>query len=101
MTGMSLTRWVRLRLRAAMWLLAPMTMTRAELGKWFTIYVAKVYANKFHHGINTTPLAKYKEGIVGTANRPRIGFPERIIEPAALALDFMPFEERTIQGYGV
>jgi putative transposase len=76
-------------------------MTRAELEKWFTIYVAKVYANKFHHGINTTPLAKYQEGIVGTAQRPGIGIPERIIEPAAFTLDFMPFEERTIQGYGV
>jgi putative transposase len=50
-------------------------MTRAELEKWFTIYVAKVYANKFHHGIQTTPLAKYQEGIVGTASRPGIGLP--------------------------
>lgn len=77
------------------------TMTRAELEKWFSIYVAKVYANKFHYGINTTPLAKYKEGILGTPNSPGIGFSERIIEPTAFALDFMPFEERTIQGYGV
>jgi putative transposase len=77
------------------------SMTRAELEKWFTIYVAKVYANKFHHGIQTTPLAKYQEGIVGTASRPGIGLPERILEPTAFARDFMPFEERTIQGYGV
>jgi putative transposase len=77
------------------------TMTRAELEKWFTIYVAKVYANQFHHGINTTPLAKYKEGLVGTANRPGCGLPQRIIESDAFLLDFMPFEERTIQGYGV
>src|SRR5215469_3028306 len=33
-------------------------MTRAELEKWFTIYVAKVYANTFHRGIKTTPLAR-------------------------------------------
>ena len=45
-------------------------MTRAELEKWFTIYVAKVYANTFHRGIKTTPLAKYKEGILGTDDRP-------------------------------
>ena len=77
------------------------TMTRAELERWFTIYVAKVYANKFHYGINTTPLAQYKDGIVGTTTRPGIGFPERIVESAAFTLDFMPFEERTIQGYGV
>src|SRR6201987_4049676 len=38
-------------------------MTRAELEKWFTIYVTKVYANTLLKGIKTTPLAKYKEGI--------------------------------------
>ena len=76
-------------------------MTRAELEKWFTIYVAKVYANTFHKGIKTTPLAKYKEGILGTDDRPGIGLPDRVAEPTAFMLDFMPFEERTIQEYGV
>jgi putative transposase len=76
-------------------------MTRAELEKWFTIYVAKIYANTFHNGIKTTPLAKYKEGILGTDDRPGIGLPDRIAEPTAFMLDFMPFEERTIQEYGV
>jgi len=76
-------------------------MTRTELEKWFTIYVAKVYANKFHTGIKTTPLAKYKEGILGTADHRGVGLPDRLSEPAAFMLDFMPFEERTIQEYGV
>ena len=76
-------------------------MTRAELEKWFTIYVAKVYANSFHKGIKTTPLARYKEGILGTDSCPGIGLPDRIAEPTAFMLDFMPFEERTIQEYGV
>jgi putative transposase len=76
-------------------------MTRAELEKWFTIYVAKVYANTFHKGIKTTPLAKYKEGILGTDDRSGTGLPDRIAEPTAFMLDFMPFEERTIQEYGV
>jgi putative transposase len=76
-------------------------MTRAELEKWFTIYITKVYANTFHKGIKTTPLAKYKEGILGTDDRPGIGLPPRVAEPTAFMLDFMPFEERTIQEYGV
>jgi putative transposase len=76
-------------------------MTRAELEKWFTIYVSKVYANTYHKGIKTTPLAKYKEGILGTADHPGIGLPDRVAEPTAFMLDFMPFEERTIQEYGV
>jgi putative transposase len=76
-------------------------MTRAELEKWFTIYVAKVYANSYHSGIKTTPLAKYKEAILGTADRSGSGLPDRVAEPTAFMLDFMPFEERTIQEYGV
>jgi putative transposase len=76
-------------------------MTRAELEKWFTIYVAKVYANTFHNGIKTTPLAKYKEGILGTDSHPGIGLPDRVAEPTTFMLDFMPFEKRSIQEYGV
>jgi putative transposase len=76
-------------------------MTRAGLEKWFTIYVVKVYANTFHNGIKTTPLAKYQEGILGTDERPGIGLPDRVAQPTAFMLDFMPFEERTIQEYGV
>jgi putative transposase len=76
-------------------------LTRAELEKWFTIYVTKVYANTFHQGIKTTPLARYKEGILGSNDRPGVGLPDRIAEPMAFMLDFMPFEERTIQEYGV
>jgi putative transposase len=76
-------------------------MTRAELEKWFTIYVAKVYANTYHSGIKTTPLARYKEAILGTDGRPGTGLPDRVAEPTAFMLDFMPFEERTIQEYGV
>jgi putative transposase len=76
-------------------------MTRAELEKWFTIYVTKIYANTFHSGIQTTPLAKHKEGILGAADHPGIGLPARVAEPIAFMLDFMPFEERTIQEYGV
>lgn len=76
-------------------------MTRADLEKWFTIYITKVYANTFHRGIKTTPLAKYKEGILGTVDHPGIGLPDRVADPTAFMLDFMPFEERTIQEYGV
>ena len=76
-------------------------LTRAELEKWFTIYVTKVYANTLHKGIKTTPLARYKEGILGSSDRPGVGLPDRIAEPTVFMLDFMPFEERTIQEYGV
>jgi putative transposase len=46
-------------------------------------------------------LARYKEGILGSGDRPGVGLPDRIAEPTVSMLDFMPFEERTIQEYGV
>jgi putative transposase len=70
-------------------------MTRAELEQWFTIYAAKIYANTFHNGIMTTPLAKYKEGYLELMMVPGMGLPDRVAEPTAFMLDFMPFEERT------
>jgi putative transposase len=77
-------------------------MTRAELEKWFTIYVAKVYANTYHSGIKTTPLAKVQgRRSLGPMPSSRHRLPDRVAEPTAFMLDFMPFEERTIQAYGV
>lgn len=76
-------------------------MTRAELERWFTIYIAKYYPNKFHRGIKDTPLARYKAGILGTDGHMGIGLPDRIENPRRFMLDFMPFEERTVQDYGI
>lgn len=76
-------------------------LTRAELERWFTIYIAKYYPNHFHRGIKNTPLAKFKEGILGSDTQPGIGLPERIADPLSFMLDFMPFQERTVQEYGL
>jgi putative transposase len=76
-------------------------MTRRELERWFTTYIAKYYPNKYHRGIKNTPLAKYSEGIHGTDTQIGIGLPPRIVDPHAFMLDFMPFQHRTIQEYGI
>jgi putative transposase len=76
-------------------------MTRAELERWFTIYIAKYYPNNYHRGIKDTPLARYKAGILGTDGQMGIGLPERVPDPHRFMLDFMPFEERTVQDYGI
>lgn len=76
-------------------------MTRAELERWFTIYIAKYYPNKYHRGIKDTPLARYQAGILGTDGHMGIGLPERVSDPHRFMLDFMPFEERTVQDYGI
>lgn len=76
-------------------------LTRTELERWFTIYIAKYYSNRFHWGIKSTPLAQFKAGILGSDTQPGIGLPERIADPLTFMLDFMPFEERTVQEYGL
>lgn len=76
-------------------------LTRRELERWFTVYIAKYYPNRFHRGIKNTPIARYWEGIQGTDTQIGIGLPARIADPHGFMLDFMPFEFRTVQEYGI
>ena len=48
-----------------------------------------------------SPLKRYKDGIFGTASSPGRGLPDRLIEETRLRLDLMPYEERTVQRYGI
>ncbi|MDC4652066.1 DDE-type integrase/transposase/recombinase [Acinetobacter baumannii] len=75
--------------------------TLTELEEWFAILVVDAYHIQKHSGLNMTPLAKYTEGILGTAEKKGIGLPPRIIDENKLKLDFMPFVMRSIQDYGV
>lgn len=77
------------------------SFTLKEFEKWLTIYITKVYHNRIHSGINTTPLDKFKQGILGDKNTPGIGMPPRIMNRRKVELDFMPLIERSIQEYGV
>jgi putative transposase len=77
------------------------TMTLEEVERWMTNFFVNVYHNDFHEGIQTTPLAKYQEGILGAGSRPGRGLPARLSDERKLKLDFMPFEERVIQPNGI
>lgn len=76
-------------------------LTLSEFEKWLSIYITEVYHNKKHSTIGMTPLEKLREGIFGTDNRPGVGLPPRISDSERLLLDFMPYEKRTVQDYGV
>lgn len=75
-------------------------MTLAELERWLTYFIAK-YHHRIHSGIGMSPLQKYKEGLIGTKGRPGRGLPARRLDEEKVRIDFMPYEERTIQDYGV
>lgn len=77
------------------------SLTLTEFEKWLTLYITQIYNVKEHSSLGMSPLDKYKEGIIGTREKPGIGIIPRVFNERKLRLDFMPFEERTVQEYGV
>lgn len=77
------------------------SLTLTEFEHWLANYVVNVYHQKIHSMINMTPLAKYKQGILGDEHNPGCGLPAQIRDEERLRFDFMPYELRSIQDYGV
>jgi putative transposase len=76
-------------------------LTLSEFERWLTIYIIEVYHQRLHRELGTTPMTRYEEGIFGTAERPGRGLPDRLLDETRLRLDLMPYEERTVQPYGI
>lgn len=76
-------------------------MTLREFEYWFAEFVTGVYHQRFHEGIKTTPLQRWREAILGTNDQLGIGVRKRPTNEDRIRLDFMPYIERTIQQYGV
>jgi len=77
------------------------SLTFSEFEIWLTTYIVQVYHQREHTTLRMSPVAKFREGIFGTATLPGIGLSTKVIDEERLRLDFMPFEERTVQEYGV
>lgn len=80
---------------------AKAAMTLFELEKWLATYIVEVYHQRVHSALKMSPVKKYEQGIFGTKDQPGVGLPARTVEEERLRLDFMPYVERTVQGYGV
>jgi putative transposase len=72
-----------------------------ELEQWLMHMIVEVYHNRFHNTILKTPLARFKEGLFGDEEHAGVGLPPRVLKKRKVHLDFMPYQERTIQDYGV
>lgn len=77
------------------------TLTLSEFEIWLSIYIADVYHQKVHSALGKAPIDAYKQGVLGDEQHPGCGLPPRISDEDRLRLDFMPFEVRTVQDYGV
>lgn len=75
--------------------------TLEEFEEWIVSYITTVYMLKKHGGIGMSPLAKLKEGLLGTNGSNASGLTELHEDEDTLRLDFMPVYERTIQTSGV
>ena len=77
------------------------SLTLSEFESWLTVYIVDVYHQKLHSSIHTSPMAEYRKGIFGNDDKPGCGLPAKVADEDRLRLDFMPYETRTIQDYGV
>lgn len=83
---------------------AKATMTESELRQWVVEQIL-LYHAEVHSSLGMPPIEYYRRAVLnGTATRPAIGLQRRIVDPdeqRRLQLDLMPYEERTVQRYGV
>ena len=76
-------------------------LTMSEFEEWFLNYVTGVYHQKVHSSLKRSPIKQYELGILGNEEVVGRGLPRRITDEDRLLLDLMPYEERTIQEYGI
>ncbi|MEO9871156.1 transposase [Ekhidna sp.] len=72
-----------------------------EMEKWLAYYIVNVYHKRKHSGLGTSPIKKWNDGIFGSDDFPGVGYQPIQVDDRKVHLDFMPFQERTIQDYGV
>ncbi|HQQ63868.1 MAG TPA: Mu transposase C-terminal domain-containing protein [Pseudomonadales bacterium] len=75
--------------------------TLSELEHELVDWIVNCYHTRKHSALNTTPLQRYKIGIMGDGKIPGCGLPPIPQDTEKLRLDFLPYERRTIQNYGV
>ena len=76
-------------------------ITKSELELWLATLVCKVYHERLHTGIGTSPSKQWEIGLMGNAEHPGRGLPARPSNQSTLIYDFLPSFKRTIQSYGV
>lgn len=77
--------------------------TLQQFKKWLTEFIVNKYHISFDSGINTSPLRRFEEGILGdvSSNQIGIGMPPRVIDERSFRIDFMPRVSRPIRSYGM
>ncbi|WP_026287830.1 Mu transposase C-terminal domain-containing protein [Thioalkalivibrio sp. ALJ24] len=75
--------------------------TLSEFEVWIATYITQIYHQTVHSALGVSPLKKWEEGILGTDHQVGRGLPARVRDEERLKIDFLPWEERTVQRHGV
>lgn len=82
-------------------------MSLSEYERWFAIFIVGHYHNKPHGGLrkqlgyNISPLQMFNRMVLGTEEHAGCGYQTPITDEYQVRLDFLPFEDITIQKDGV
>lgn len=76
-------------------------LTFSELEAYLINFIVGDYHQRIHSELSIPPLAKWREGVFGTAQIPGRGLPPILVDENRLRLDFSPYTERTIQSDGI
>lgn len=75
--------------------------TLFEFEQYFTEFLVNNYHLDEHSDLGMSPLQRYKQGILGNGEQLGRGLPPKIDDPLKLKIDFLPYEERSVQKYGI
>lgn len=76
-------------------------MTLKEFERMVVDFIINIYHQRRHEGIGMSPIRKWTLGIAGDEHTPGTGVPPIPENPVRIQIDFLPYEERTVQQYGV
>lgn len=76
-------------------------MTLKEFEAYLVDFFVNVYHQKVHTGQGAAPIRRWEQGVLGDDESPGRGVLTIPGDPERLCLDFLPFEERTVQPYGI
>ena len=76
-------------------------LTLSEFETLLTTFIVDIYHQRRHSALNMSPVERFQQGVFGNAEMPGTGLPAKITDEDRLRIDFLPFEERSVQPYGV
>lgn len=76
-------------------------MTLEEVEQWLATAIVGIYHQEIHRNLNTTPIERWRGGIVGDEHCPGRGEPVSVPDPRRFLIDFLPLERRRVRREGV